>query len=418
MNQTEEKRVIKIPAAQKQANRMEKEKDQFLRVAAYCRVSTEQESQEKSYAGQISYYKEKIEKQEGWILVGIYADGGISGTHKKKRDGFLQLIQDCEDGKIDLILTKSISRFARNTVDLLMTIRNLKSRKIAVYFEKEHINTLDNTGEILITILSSQAQEESRNISENIRWSLRRKYEKGELTINHNHFMGYTKDVRGKLQIVPEEAEVVQEIFHLNSIGYSSFQIAKLLKQNQRKTVMGKLEWWPPVIDRMLSNEKYIGDALLQKTYTVDFLTRQRVKNQGELPKYFVKANHPAIISKDIFYHVQEQKLWRIYLHRQLEGLVNNYPLYGKIICAECGNLYRRVTRTRKKENEKEIVWRCKSRLAYGSRSCQRACTVREEEVSQAIWNAYSMLTQCSATDEGIGEKVILDIIREMEERK
>ena len=183
-----EKQVLKIPATANEPSEKENMKN-LLKVAAYCRVSTEQENQMGSYERRISYYKEKIEKRDGWILTGIYADEGISGTKKQKRDGFLNLIQDCNEGKIDLILTKSISRFARNTVDLLITIRSLKSKNIAVYFEKENINTLDNTGEILITILSSQAQEESRNISENIRWGLRRKYEKGEATINHNHFM-------------------------------------------------------------------------------------------------------------------------------------------------------------------------------------------------------------------------------------
>ena len=174
-----------------------------------------------------------IEKREGWILAGVYADEGTSGTVKKKRDGFLRLLQDCEAGKIDMLLTKSISRFARNTVDLLTTIRSLKSKNIAVYFEKENINTLESTGEILITILSSQAQEESRNISENIRWSLRSKYEKGEPTINYNHFMGYTKGPDGKLQPVPEEAAVVQEIFRLYLIGCSGVQIKKYLEEIQ-----------------------------------------------------------------------------------------------------------------------------------------------------------------------------------------
>lgn len=177
----------------------------------------------------------------------------------------MRLLQDCEAGKIDMLLTKSISRFARNTVDLLTTIRNLKSKNIAVYFEKENINTLESTGEILITILSSQAQEESRNISENIRWSLRSKYEKGEPTINYNHFMGYTKGPDGKLQPVPEEAAVVQEIFRLYLIGCSGVQIKKYLEQHQRRTVMGKTVWQPTVIDKMISNEKYIGAALMQK---------------------------------------------------------------------------------------------------------------------------------------------------------
>ena len=256
-----EKQVLKIPATANEPTKKENMKN-LLKVAAYCRVSTEQENQMGSYERQISYYKEKIEKRDGWILAGIYDDEGISGTKKQKRDGFLKLIQDCNEGKIDLILTKSISRFARNTVDLLITIRSLKSKNIAVYFEKENINTLDNTGEILITILSSQAQEESRNISENIRWGLRRKYEKGEATINHNYFMGYTKDDLGNLKIIPEEAEIIKKIFYLRMIGHSCLRIAKYLEDNDIKPVMTH-KWCSSTIEKMLSNEKYIGDAAL-----------------------------------------------------------------------------------------------------------------------------------------------------------
>lgn len=417
MNHKKEKRVIKIPAKQKRERSIEENRP-ILRVAAYCRVSTEQESQAGSYARQIAHYEEKIGKREGWVLVGIYADEGTSGTIKKKRDGFLQLIQDCEAGKIDLILTKSISRFARNTVDLLVTIRNLKNRNIAVYFEKEHINTLESTGEILITILSSQAQEESRNISENILWGLRRKYEKGELTINHNHFMGYTKDADGKLEIVAEEAEIVRKIFHLYSIGYSSLQIARYLKEKQIKTVMGKIEWCAAVIDRMLCNEKYVGVALLQKTYTVDFLTKQRTKNQGELPKYFVEDNHLPIIPRDIFFYVQEEKLRRIYLHRQLSGRVSIYPIYGKLICADCGKLYRRVTR--QMDGEKHLVWRCKNRINHGVRICRYSETIVEKELHQAIWDAFSTFIKHSGLGrEKQGDFVPdIDIVKEMEERK
>lgn len=413
LNYEKEKQIIKIPANPKRDNSAEEEKKAVLRVAAYCRVSTEQESQAGSYARQIEHYREKIEEREDWILAGIYADEGISGTIKKKRNGFLELLRDCEAGKIDLILTKSISRFARNTVDLLTTIRDLKNKNIAVYFEKEHINTLESAGEILITILSSQAQEESRNISENIRWSLRRKYERGELIISHNHFMGYTKDSRGQLEIIPEEAEVVKKIFHLYSIGYSSVQIAKYLKKNQIKTVMGKIEWQPVVIDRMLCNEKYVGAALLQKTYTVDFLTKQRVKNQGELPKYFVDENHPAIIPKDIFLHVQEEKLRRIYLYHLLQGRPSIYPICGKMICGNCGKLYQRVVW--QKEKGKLFVWRCKDRLLYGKKICKTADTIREKELHQAIWESYSKAIKLTASVNQKTEGVVWDIIQEMD---
>ena len=412
MDVKKERQVLKIPAISKQAGKIAEEKKQQLRVAAYCRVSAEQENQAGSYARQISYYQEKIHKKEDWILAGIYADEGASGTAKKKRDGFLQMIQDCEDGKIDLILTKSISRFARNTVDLLMTIRSLKSRNIAVYFEKEHINTLDGTGEILITILSSQAQEESRNTSENIRWSIRQKFEKGELMVNHNHFMGYTKDADGQLQIVPEEAEVVREIFRLYLIGYSSAFIARQLEQNGMKTVMGSTKWQLTVIDKMLSNEKYMGAALLQKTYTVDFLTKQRAKNNGELSKYFIKRNHQPIIPEETFYCVQEEKLRRNYLKRQVAGRPSQYPITTKLICSECGNPFYRVIRN--KTGKAVFLWRCRSHLIAG-KCCTKIYTLLEKALHKAIWDAYSRVLHTVSNSDSAE---LQEIVNQMTERK
>ena len=391
MSTEKEKQVLKIPASLKPLPRDE-EKKRCLRVAAYCRVSTEQESQAGSYVRQISYYQDMIEKREGWILAGVYADEGTSGTVKKKREGFLRLLQDCKAGKINLILTKSISRFARNTVDLLTTIRQLKSKNIAVYFEKENINTLENTGEILITILSSQAQEESRNISENIRWSLRSKYEKGNPTINYNHFMGYTKGLDGKLKPVPEEALIVQEIYHLYLSGYSSLRIKKYLEQQQKRTVMGKTTWQTTVIDKMLSNEKYIGAALMQKTYTIDFLTKQRVRNDGMLPKYFVDGNHPAIISREIFYAVQEEKLRRSYVNRRLKGKISQYALSGKLICFACGSTYIRVTRIT--NGSRYFVWRCGSHINKRDIACPKGHTISEKRLHSEIWEAYSLIKQ------------------------
>ena len=389
MKMKEERQVLKIPAVSP-IGKITEEKKQTLCVAAYCRVSTELDQQAGSYARQMSYYREKIDKKEGWILAGIYADEGVSGTVKKRRDGFLQMIQDCEEGKIDLILTKSISRFARNTVDLLTTIRNLKSRNIAVYFEKEHINTLDGAGEILLTILSSQAQEESRNTSENIRWSIRQKFERGELMVNHNHFMGYTKDTNGQLQIVPEEAEIVRSVFRLYLIGHSCAFIARYLEQHGMKTVMGKNKWCATVIEKMLSNEKYLGAALLQKTYTVDYLTKQRSKNNGELSKYFIKNNHSPIVSEEIFYDVQNEKLSRSYYRRKDAGRPSQYPITMKLICDCCGDHYLRVTR--KGDRKEHIVWRCKSRILHGDRYCTKLSTIPETDLHKAIWGAYSRI--------------------------
>lgn len=416
MNTPEEKQVLKIPAIRVQTQKKAEGAKTQLRVAAYCRVSTEQETQAGSYARHMTYYREKIEEREDWMLVGIYADEGVSGTGKKKRDGFLTLLQDCEAGKVDLILTKSISRFARNTVDLLTTIRDLKNRNIAVYFEKERINTLDSTGEILITILSSQAQEESRNISENVRWSFRQKFEKGEAMINHNHFMGYDKDGDGRLQVIEKEAETIREIFHLYLSGYSCIFIARWLEQHGIKTVMKKVKWNPTVICRMLSNEKYMGDALLQKTYTVDFLTKQRVKNTGELPKFFVKQNHPPIISKEIFYRTQEEKLRRGYFTQQEAGKPSRYPIMPKLICTNCGNHFNRVTR--KKEEVRNIVWRCKSRLEHGNRCCDKLYTISEKNLHKAIGEAFHCITYAELSTETIALQEMWDITKQLKKCK
>ena len=304
------KKVAVIPANPQYDNSI-KLTERKLRVAAYCRVSTELEEQENSYRAQVEYYTKKIEETPNWINAGIYADDGKSATNTKKRDDFRAMIKDALDGKIDLIITKSVSRFARNTADYLITIRKLKEKGIAVIFEKEGINTLDGTGEILITILSSVAQEESRDISENTRWGVVRKFEQGKIIVNHNKFMGYTKNEEGELVIVPEEAEIVRIIFRLYLEGNSYGKIAKYLEQQGIKTVTGKERWHESVIIKMLKNEKYMGDALLQKTYTVDFMTKKRVLNKGIVPQYYVEDDHEPIIPKELFYRVQEEMMRR-----------------------------------------------------------------------------------------------------------
>ncbi len=299
-----------IPA-KAQYDRDVKLTEKKLRVAAYCRVSTELEQQESSYEAQVEYYMEKIEENPNWKNAGIYADDGKSATNTKKRDDFNAMIKDALDGKIDMILTKSVSRFARNTVDALMTIRKLKEKNVAVVFEKEGVNTLDGTGEILITILSSLAQEESRNISENTRWGVVRRFEKGKVIVNHNKFMGYTKNENGELVIVPEEAEIVKLVFRLYLEGYSTAKIGSYLEEHQIKTATGQEKWYDSVIMKMLKNEKYMGDALLQKTYTVDFMTKKKVINNGIVPQYYVENDHEAIIPKELFYRVQEEIMRR-----------------------------------------------------------------------------------------------------------
>lgn len=378
----------------------------LLRVAAYCRVSTKLEQQEGSYEAQISYYTEKIKSNLNWQLAGIYADDGISATNTKKRDDFNAMIEDCMAGKIDMIITKSVSRFARNTVDSLQTIRKLKEKNIAILFEKEGVNTLEGSGELLITILSSQAQEESRNISENTRWGITRRFENGIIAVNHKKFMGYTKDKKsGELVIVPEQAEIVRRIFRMYLEGSSILEITRALEKDKIKTVTGKDTWHPGVIEKMLSNEKYMGDALLQKTYTVDFLTKKRVKNDGIVPQYYIEDNHEAIIPKEIFYKVQEEKTRRANLNKVAVTRKSNklkkekskysskYALTEVLVCAECGHPYRRQVWS--KYGQKSAVWRCENRLKNGAKAaCKNSPTLKEEPLHNAIMTAINNIVE------------------------
>ena len=392
------KKVSMIPA-KPQYDRSIKLSEKKLRVAAYCRVSTELEEQESSYEAQVEYYTRKIQETENWKLAGIYADDGKSATNTKKRDDFKAMIKDAESGKIDMILTKSVSRFARNTVDSLLTIRKLKEKNVAVVFEKEGVNTLDGTGEILITILSSLAQEESRNISENTRWGVVRKFEKGKVIVNHNKFMGYTKNDNGDLVIVPKEAEIVRLVFRLYLEGYSTGKIAKYLEEQKIKTATGLEKWHDTVVLKMLRNEKYMGDALLQKTYTVDFMTKKKVMNKGIVPQYYVEDDHEAIIPKDLFYRVQEELARRASVNKSAVTRKKNmkskysseYALTGILLCGECGQEYRRVTWAR--NGKKKIVWRCSNRLTNGTKYCKDSVTLEEGILNRTVMEAIHRIT-------------------------
>ena len=400
MAETAVKKKISMIPAKAQYDRDIKLTEKKLRVAAYCRVSTELEQQESSYEAQVEYYTEKIEENPNWKNAGIYADDGKSATNTKKRDDFNAMIRDALDGKIDMILTKSVSRFARNTVDSLMTIRKLKEKNVAVVFEKEGVNTLDGTGEILITILSSLAQEESRNISENTRWGVVRRFEKGKVIVNHNKFMGYTKNENGELVIVPEEAEIVKLVFRLYLEGYSAAKISSYLEEHQIKTATGQEKWHDTVIMKMLKNEKYMGDALLQKTYTVDFMTKKKVMNNGIVPQYYVEDDHEAIIPKELFYRVQEEIMRRSSMCKAAVTRKKNqkskysscYALTGILLCGKCGQEYRRVTWAR--NGKKKIVWRCSNRLTNGVKKCGDSETLEEEALNRAVMEAIHRITR------------------------
>ena len=393
-----ERKVTMIPST---INRRgsKRAKNRILNVAAYCRVSTSQEEQENSYESQVAYYTKLITDTPEWNLVAIYADDGISGTDMKKRDNFNLMMERClrKDKDIDLILTKSISRFARNTVDCLSCIRRLKERNIAIYFEKEHINTLESTGELLITILSSQAQEESRNISENVKWGLKRKYENGEVLIKR--IFGYEKGTDKNLHIITEEAEFVRMIYKKYLEGQSLNGIANLLTKMKVKTIRGNTRWNGSSIRVILTNEKYIGDAVAQKTFTADYLLKDRRKNKGELPQYYVQDFHEPIISKELYYLVQQEMKRRACMKKksmaggteELEGKYSGKFALSKIlICGECGSEYRR--QTSRKSGKEKAVWRCENRLRNGIRYCRHSPTLEEESLHRIILKAINRM--------------------------
>lgn len=333
---------------------------QKKRVAAYARVSTDSDEQLSSYEAQVDFYTRHIKSNPEWEFVNVYTDEGISGTNTKKREGFNRMVADALDGRIDLILTKSISRFARNTVDTLTTVRRLKEKRVEVYFEKENIYTLDAKGEVMITIMSSLAQEESRSISENVTWGKRRSMEEGKFSLAYKYFLGYKKGRDGILEIVEEEAKIVREIYQLFLDGKTIRSIADHLTSQGILTPKGKEKWSVSTIMSILTNEKYKGDALLQKTYTADFLTKSVRKNHGEVPQYYIKDSHPAIIDPETFDLVQEEierrRPNRHKLHR-------SSPFTARIICGDCGSYYgRKVWHSNCKH--RKYIWRCNNKYA------------------------------------------------------
>ena len=339
--------VMVIPARRQVGNTVKQSAQKKLRVAAYCRVSTDSEEQETSYEAQVTHYTEYIQKNPEWELAGIFADDGISGTNTKKRNEFNRMIDECMAGNIDMVITKSISRFARNTLDCLQYIRQLKEKNIPVYFEKEAINTMDSKGEVLITIMASLAQQESQSMSQNIKLGLQYRYQQGKVQINHNRFLGYTKDDNGHLIIDPEQAEIVKRIYREYLEGFSMNKIADGLMADGILTGAGKTKWHTSTINKILRNEKYMGDALLQKTYTTDFLTKKRIKNNGTVPQYYVEDDHEAIIPKELFMQVQAELVRRRTVHVSPTGKKRsfscNHCFAQMVLCGDCGELYRRV---------------------------------------------------------------------------
>ena len=391
--------VTFIPAKRQVGNNIKKAEKPKLRVAAYCRVSTDSDEQATSYDAQIEHYTEYISKNPDWVLAGIFADDGITGTNTKKRDEFNRMIDECHAGNIDMIITKSISRFARNTLDCLKYIRELKDKNIPVFFEKESINTMDSKGEVLLTIMASLAQQESQSLSQNVKMGIQYRYQQGKVQVNHNRFLGYTKDADGNLVIEPKQAEIVKRIYREYLEGKSMDKIAAGLEADGILTGAGKERWHPSTIKKILTNEKYIGDALLQKTYTTDFLTKKRIKNNGTMPQYYVEGDHEAIIPKDIFLLVQEELARRRRVHTTENGKRRCYSCkhcFAQIVfCGECGEYYRRVHWNNR--GCRSIVWRCCSRLENTGHAC-RSRTVNEAILEQVVLDAINQVL-CQKND-------------------
>ncbi|WP_270508210.1 recombinase family protein [Gemmiger formicilis] len=395
-------RIIEIPASMRESAGR-KSAVRKLRVAAYCRVSTEEEEQQGSFEIQKLYYTEKINSTPEWEVAGIYADDGISGVHTKKRDGFNQMIQDCKKRKIDLILTKSISRFARNTLDSIQYVRMLKQMGIAVVFEKENINTATMNSEMILTVLSAFAQAESESISQNVARGKRMGYKHGKFAFPYGRIIGYRKGADGKPEIIPEQAEVIRLIFNSYLQGDSLQGIKAKLETAGALTARGNIAWSAQSIQRILQNEKYCGDVLLQKTFTEDVLTGVHKKNTGQLPQYYIENYHEGIVSKQMFREVQAEIARRnsksaANQRKRRRGRYNSkYALSERLFCGDCGSPYKRVTWNI--HGRKQIVWRCVNRIEYGTKFCSRSPSIPEEELHRAILKAVQGLA-ANFTDE------------------
>ena len=388
------KRTVSVIEPQKSIL-VDKEKYHQKRVAAYCRVSTDSEEQLTSYQNQMRVYTEMIAANKEWEFAGLYADEGISGTRADKRPEFQRMIRDCQNGKIDYIITKSVSRFARNTVECLEYVRSLKAQGIGIFFEEQNIDTLKNESELYLVIYAGFAQSESESISKHITWTYRKKFEEGKVSFQYKNFLGYRKGADSQPEIVPEEAAIVERIYEMFLAGQPVKVIAQTL-QAEKIEILGKnLSFSKNMIMNILRNEKYCGDCILQKTVTVDCISKTRKVNQGEAPMYIVENNHPAIISREVFNRAQEELIRRQALRAKSDktsitatGKYSKYALTEVLQCAECGSRYRRVTWTA--HGRKKIVWRCISRLDYGTKHCKDSITVEEEALHGAVVRALN----------------------------
>ena len=380
-----------------------------LRVAAYCRVSTEEEEQLSSYEAQCEYYTDKIMSNKEWTMAGIFADEGITGTSTKKRTEFLRMIRLCKQKKIDMILTKSIQRFARNTLDCINYTRILRDLGIGVFFEKENLDSLPPESEFMITMYGALAQSESESISGNIRRGRQMHAKVGTLKVPCHRLYGYKKDADGKFYIIPEQAEVVQEIYERYKDGASLRDLKDWLEGNHIKTVLGTEEWSVSSIKGILTNEKYCGDVLLQKTFCTDVISKKIVKNVGQMTQYYMPDHHEGIVSREQYNTVKAEMARRSALRSPSKTAVtgrscytSKYALSDRLVCGECGTLYRRCTWT--SLGRKYPVWRCTSRLNYGTKYCHDSPTIKEKPLQAAILAAINSAMS--------NKPVLLDLIR------
>ena len=388
----EPRKVTIIPATPKSIE-PGKSSHQKLRVAAYCRVSTDSEEQINSYKNQLAYYTEKINSKTEWKFAGIYADEGITGTSMKHREDFKRMLRACREGRIDLILCKSVSRFGRNSVDVLRTIRALRERGIGVLFEKEAVDTRTMNSELILAFHSAFSQSESESISGNVRWGLRKAYENGTISIGPNLY-GFRREKGGPVLVDEEKAAVIRQIAQWFLEGDSLHAIVGKLAQRQIPSPKGKATWSTATLRSLLTNEKYKGDALLQKTYRPSLFSDRAVQNDGDLPKYYVEGVLPRILEPDIFDRIQEEMAKRGAKRPTSEKAKTpfgrysgKYALSALVVCGKCGALYRRVTWYRK--GEKQIMWRCGTRLD-GKANCPDSPTIEEITLQAAVMEAIS----------------------------
>lgn len=377
-------------------------KDEYrrLRVAAYCRVSTDEEDQLNSLETQMQYYSSKIAENPNWTLVGIYADEGITGTRTDKREQFMKLMRDCQKGKVDYIMTKSTTRFARNTVDSLTWIRKLRAIGIGVYFEEQNLDSSKVENETLIGFFSVMAQSESESISGNVKWGIQKRMRNGTYAVRFD-MLGYRKGEDGQPYIVPEEAEIVKMMFNRFLDGATMGQLKEFLESKNVLTRQGKTEWSMSVIRKMLSNEKYVGDVMYQKTYCSDCISKKVKVNRGEVTRYLVSNNHTPIIDRDTFNLVQAELSKRTSKNKKMDSAITEQGKYsGKfalselLICGSCGSYYRR--RAKVADGKTTQYWRCINRLEHGKKYCKDSAGIEEQMLQETICRCLSKMLEDS----------------------